>query len=141
MRVRAVAAIALSFVSCTSVGAPEHERKNVLFIIADDLSASALSCYGNEQCATPNIDRLARRGVRFTRAYCQYPVCGPSRAALMSGLYPQANGVRGNGGAGKLAEVLGERPTLGLGNGDSLSRTRGSRREACRGRYPQQTGD
>lgn len=113
MRVRATTLIALSCVSCATFGAPRHERTNVLFIIADDLTASALACYGNEQCKTPNLDRLARRGVRFTRAYCQYPVCGPSRAALMSGLYPQANGVQSNGGAGKLAEALGERPTLG----------------------------
>jgi iduronate 2-sulfatase len=99
--------------ACVSVSAPAEERPNVLFLIADDLSSFALSSYGNEQCSTPNIDRLARRGVRFTRAYCQYPVCGPSRAALMSGLYPQANGVLGNGDAGKLTKALEGRPSLG----------------------------
>ena len=62
----------------------EQRRPNVLFLIADDLGAQALGCYGNERCKTPAIDALAERGVRFTRAYCQYPVCGPSRAALMS---------------------------------------------------------
>lgn len=65
------------------------EKRNVLFIISDDLTAEALSCYGNKQCKTPNIDRLAQRGMHFTRTYCQFPVCGPSRAALMSGMYPQ----------------------------------------------------
>jgi len=114
---RALTLLALLAVACASPGdLPEDarpERKNVLFLIADDLSASALACYGNEQVATPNLDRLARRGVRFTRAYCQYPVCGPSRAALMSGLYPQRTGVLGNGGARRLGEALGERPTLG----------------------------
>ncbi|MFV1995804.1 MAG: sulfatase-like hydrolase/transferase, partial [Verrucomicrobiales bacterium] len=68
---------------------------NVLFIISDDLTATALSCYGNEVCATPNIDRIAQRGTRFTRAYCQGTYCGPSRASFMSGYYPHATGVLG----------------------------------------------
>jgi len=70
-------------------------KYNVLFIISDDLTYTALSCYGNEVCQTPNIDRLARRGVRFTRAYCQGTYCGPSRASFMSGFYPHATGVLG----------------------------------------------
>lgn len=63
---------------------------NVLFIISDDLTATALSCYGNEVCETPNIDAIAERGTRFTRAYCQGTYCGPSRASFMSGYYPHA---------------------------------------------------
>ncbi len=90
----------------------EPSRPNVLFIISDDLSAEALSCYGNVQSKTPNIDRLAHRGVRFTRAYCQYPVCGPSRAALMSGMYPPAIGVMGNGAAKNFTANMGNRPSL-----------------------------
>jgi iduronate 2-sulfatase len=85
---------------------------NVLFIIADDLSAEALGCYGNEQVHTPHIDALAERGVRFTHAYCQYPVCGPARAAIMSGLYPQQNGVTGNADRDILSRSLGDHPTL-----------------------------
>ena len=70
-------------------------KYNVLFIISDDLTYTALSCYGNEVCQTPNIDRLADRGVRFTRAYCQGTYCGPSRASFMSGYYPHATGSLG----------------------------------------------
>jgi iduronate 2-sulfatase len=68
---------------------------NVLFIISDDLTATALSCYGNKVCQTPNIDRIAARGTLFTRAFCQGTYCGPSRASLMSGYYPHATGVLG----------------------------------------------
>ncbi|MBL98788.1 MAG: iduronate-2-sulfatase [Rhodopirellula sp.] len=63
---------------------------NVLFIISDDLTDTALSCYGNTVCQTPNIDAIAKQGVRFTKAYCQGTYCGPSRASLMSGYYPHA---------------------------------------------------
>ncbi|MBJ76703.1 MAG: iduronate-2-sulfatase [Planctomycetes bacterium] len=86
---------------------------NVLFIISDDLTASALSCYGNSQCKTPHIDALAERGTRFTRAYCQYPVCGPSRASMMSGLFPESVEILSNGASAKITKNLGQRPTLG----------------------------
>jgi arylsulfatase A-like enzyme len=70
-------------------------KPNVLFIISDDLTATALSCYENKACKTPNIDRLAAKGTRFTRTFCQFPVCGPSRASFMSGYYPHATGSMG----------------------------------------------
>ena len=73
----------------------KNQKFNVLFIISDDLTSTALSCYGNKVCKTPNIDRLAERGTRFTRAYCQGTYCGPSRASFMSGYYPHATGVLG----------------------------------------------
>ena len=71
------------------------KKYNVLFIISDDLTSTALSCYGNTVCKTPNIDALAAKGTRFTRTYCQGTYCGPSRASFMSGYYPHATGVLG----------------------------------------------
>jgi iduronate 2-sulfatase len=73
-----------------TVPAQNRKRPNVLFIISDDLTATSVSAYGNLACSTPNIDRLAAEGVMFTRAYSQYPVCGPSRASFMFGYYPSA---------------------------------------------------
>ena len=75
-----------------SSGAAESERPNILFIISDDLN-NMLGCYGDPRARTPNIDRLAARGVRFERAYCQYPLCGPSRNSLLTGLYPNSTGI------------------------------------------------
>ncbi|MBW3543370.1 MAG: sulfatase, partial [Planctomycetes bacterium] len=72
------------------------ERPNVLFLISDDLN-NFLGCYGDERAKTPHIDRLAARGVRFDRAYCEYPLCGPSRNALLTGLYPNSTGIHSNG--------------------------------------------
>jgi arylsulfatase A-like enzyme len=75
----------------------EPEKPNVLFLIADDLN-TALSGFGHEQCKTPNLDRLSQRGVKFQNMHCQYPVCGSSRASIMSGLYPYSNLTLGNEG-------------------------------------------
>ncbi len=92
MKIQLIAVVA--FVVAAPAFAAEQPY-NVLFIISDDLTATALSCYGNKVCQTPNIDALAARGTRFTRAYCQGTYCGPSRASFMSGYYPHATGVLG----------------------------------------------
>ncbi len=80
----------MGFLKPPPAAALEGNKYNVLFIISDDLTATALSCYGSKVCRTPNIDGLAARGTLFTRAYCQGTYCGPSRASFMSGYYPHA---------------------------------------------------
>ncbi|MCA9003063.1 MAG: sulfatase-like hydrolase/transferase, partial [Planctomycetes bacterium] len=70
---------------------------NVLFLIADDLTATSLGCYGNPDVITPNLDSLASRGMLFNNAYCQYPVCEAARASLFTGWYTQK--IQANGGS------------------------------------------
>ena len=70
-----------------SLGIIASEKNNFLFIIVDDLRPE-LGCYGNKQIISPNIDRLASQGTMFSKAYCNVPVCGASRASVMTGLRP-----------------------------------------------------
>ena len=63
-------------------------KPNIIFILVDDMAQADLGCYGNPYNLTPNIDSLARRGIRFTQAYAACPVCSPSRASIMTGKHP-----------------------------------------------------
>lgn len=73
------------------------EKMNVLFIISDQHRYDHMSCSGNKMLKTPNLDRLASEGVRFTNAFCTNPMCMPNRATLLTGYYPNVHGVRSNG--------------------------------------------
>lgn len=72
------------------------KTKNILFVMYDQLRADYLGCYGHPSIDTPTFDSVARRGVRFTRAYCQSPVCGPSRMSFYSGRYVSSHGATWN---------------------------------------------
>src|SRR5262245_11568445 len=71
-------------------------KPNVLFILADDLGYGDLGCYGQKKIKTPNLDRLAAEGTRFTQAYAGTAVCAPSRSSLMTGKHTGHTTVRGN---------------------------------------------
>jgi len=72
------------------------EKPNILYIFTDQQSATAMSCAGNTDLKTPNLDRLAARGVRFPRAYSAFPLCTPARAAMFTGRYPHEVGIDEN---------------------------------------------
>ena len=73
----------------------KEPRWNVLWIMADDLN-NQIGCYGDTSASTPHLDALARSSMRFDRAYCAFPLCGPSRNAMLTGLYPNSTGILSN---------------------------------------------
>lgn len=92
-----------------STAAAEPSRPNVIFILADDLGYGDLSCFGQARFQTPNIDRLAREGIKLTAHYAGSNVCAPSRCALLSGKHPGHGTIRDNrGGLGASGE--GQQP-------------------------------
>lgn len=74
----------------------QARQPNVIFIMADDLGPGDLGCYGQKIIKTPNIDRMAAEGMRFTQHYAGYAVCAPSRCVLLSGLHPGHAFIRDN---------------------------------------------
>lgn len=89
-----VAAIAAA--GCSSRETPSAKPPNIIFILADDLGYGDLGCYGQKTVMTPNIDRLASEGIRFTDHYAGSTVCAPSRCCLMTGLHTGHAFIRGN---------------------------------------------
>ncbi len=85
-------------------GAQGSRPPNIVLIVADDLGMGDLGCYGQKQIRTPNIDRLAAEGLRFTDAYAGCTVCAPSRSVLMTGFHMGHTSVRGNTGGQSLSE-------------------------------------
>ena len=79
--------------------------KNILFIMCDQLRWDYLACYGHETIRTPNIDKLAAKGVRFDRAYVQSPICGPSRMSFYTGRYARSHGSTWNNAPLRVGEM------------------------------------
>ncbi|MCA9144893.1 MAG: sulfatase-like hydrolase/transferase [Planctomycetales bacterium] len=96
---RRVLALSLCLVLVGLAGAVSHAaaRRNVLLLISDNQNWNDLGCYGNNVVQTPNIDRLAKQGVRFSHAFATTASCGPSRAVIYTGLHAHANGQYGHG--------------------------------------------
>jgi len=101
MRFLFFSAVVLLWNACTSSTAstdtpvPVADAPNIVFIFADDLGYGDLGCFGAEDIGTPNIDRLAQEGIKFTEFYSASPVCSPSRAGLLTGRMPQRMGING----------------------------------------------
>jgi iduronate 2-sulfatase len=88
-------AFSLGFAPLLSSAAPNSRPLNVLFIATDDWRVE-LGCYGTKGMVTPNVDKFSAGAVRFDRAYCQFPLCNPSRTSLLTGRYPTVSGVMDN---------------------------------------------
>lgn len=73
-----------------------QQRMNIIYIMTDQQAATAMSCAGNNDLKTPAMDALAKRGVRFTNAYCALPLSGPSRSAMFTGYMPSDIGMQEN---------------------------------------------
>ncbi len=80
------------------------QKPNVLFIMSDQHNANALGCYGNQEVSTPNLDKLAAKGVRFQNAFCQTAQCVPSRYSIWTGRHARSTGTYGNGNGQNPAE-------------------------------------
>lgn len=78
----------LALAACSSGVAAVAERPNIVFVLTDDMGYSDPGCYGGTFAPTPNIDRLAKEGIRFTHFYDDAPICSPSRAAYITGMFP-----------------------------------------------------
>jgi arylsulfatase A-like enzyme len=89
-------ALATGSLECAAAGSSSAAKPNIIFILSDDLAQGDLGCYGQKLIQTPNIDRMASEGTRYTQAYCGTTVCAPSRTSLMTGLHMGHAPVRAN---------------------------------------------
>lgn len=85
-----------AMVGCGNAEKEIPQKPNIIYILADDLGYGDLGCYGQEKFETPNIDKLADEGIRFTNHYSGSTVCAPSRSSLLTGLHTGHAPVRGN---------------------------------------------
>ena len=99
---RKILLISIYLLACTAVNLSRAQnspkKPNIIFIFADDLGYGDIGCYGQQKIETPNIDLLAKQGLRFTNFYSGSTVCAPSRVSLMTGLHTGHIAVRGNRG-------------------------------------------
>ncbi len=98
----------LGFVAGSAVGLPSllsssaagrasrGKRPNIIFIMTHDHASHALSCYGSKINKTPNLDRIAKQGMRFDNSFCTNSICAPCRAVILTGKYSHLNGIRDN---------------------------------------------
>src|SRR5687767_1403007 len=86
-----LASLCVLLVAANPLLADPAKSPNIVWIVAEDLSPS-LGCYGDKDAITPNLDRLASQGARFTRCFTHAPVCAPSRSGLVTGMYPTTLG-------------------------------------------------
>jgi len=96
MKKVAIVVLSLSLFFCQPSKAQKAARPNIIFILADDLGYGDIGCYGQKKIATPNIDRLAKMGVKFTQFYSGSTVCAPSRCSFMTGMHTGHGAIRGN---------------------------------------------
>ncbi len=124
-RILILALSLLPFVIGSSRAAAPRQP-NVLFILADDLGAHDVGCFGSKFHETPNIDRLATRGVKFTNAYAASPLCSPTRSSILAGIYPARSGITSPSchlpQVQLVKRLAGGNPNTKVLNADSLTR-------------------
>src|SRR5215216_6126939 len=96
MRANGLSLCMTMFLAPAAFGADGVRKPNIVFVLADDLGYGDLGCYGQDRIRTPNLDRMASEGMRFTQSYAGSTVCAPSRCALMTGLHTGHCTIRGN---------------------------------------------
>lgn len=118
-RIKLILAACFIAILCGFNGRAESEKPNIIIIYTDDMGYADVGCYGGKFVPTPNIDRLAKEGTRFTQFYVTSPICSPSRTGLLTGMYPARWKIRtflntrsGNAAAGQVDFLDPRAPTL-----------------------------